>query len=657
MKYFLILFLIGTTVICLKAQKLNKVTIEDLQSSAHPLDSTASAAYLYSSVRNEYLTRGSNRKLQLKYIYRIKIYNSEGESYSEFRIPLYKNGADKQKIKDLDAVTYNLENGEITETKLEKKNIYEEESTDYVEYLVFALPNVRPGSIIEVRYTKWSPFISTIPKWNFQNWIPTDYSKFEILVPNRFSFTPIATGLIPLNLVEDKVYTSDSSVKVTYDVSNVPALKEDKYVLNENDYRTSLKYDIQSYTYIDGREELFSKDWKSIGQNLWESEYFGKATRRKLKDLNAIIDHARSLGNDLQKVQYLYDYVRENFQWNKTYTKYIDQGVKDAINSGSGNIAEINLMLCNLLIRADIEAYPMVTKYRFDGLLNPYSPSISELDYVFVSAIVNGNEIYMDASSKYLPMGTLPVRAYNLHALKVIDEASQLVDMRNKNMYQSVQLNNITFDEEEDCIRVESSCRLSKFAASKFRIELSESEEDEDEQDIERSNVAEEDEEEDDDAILREDLFEIDSIENLEDIYKPIKYAGHAVKYSTHKRIGDQIFINAVFDYGLEENPFTEEDRQYPVFYNQLSSIRRIINFKIPEGYTLEQVPEPLAISTHNKKINFIYDPKMVDDKLNITFYLNVNSDIILPEEYQDFSTIYDRIMEKQGEQIILRKK
>ena len=639
--------------------KLPKVTKEDLRQSVHKIDSTAEAAYMFRGVRVEYNFKGNSQELNLIYKFRIKIFESSGEDYAEFSIPLYSSGSDDEEIRKVKAVTYNLEGDKIVETKLEKRDIYEEKTADYLRQIKFAMPNVKPGSIIDVNYTVYSPFLYTIPKWYFQSWIPVDYSRFELLAPRPFSLTPIASGLIPLESKEEQVLTSWGKTNMlSYEVKDVPAIKEDEYVLNENDYRTGIKYEIYSLTYNTGEVEYFSKDWKTIGNNLLESKYFGSQVDQKLKDLNDVVDGVKSLSSEKEKAQYIYDYIIQNFRWNKEYGIFVDNGIKNLIKTGSGNVAEINLLLTNLLNKAGIAARPMLTKYRFNGILNPYYPSRSELNYVFVSADIDGKEIYMDASSQYLPMGTIPIRSLNIYALKVQKDASNVVNMSNNNLYQSVQMHNINLDEEDDCLMVDSHTRLAKYASTKFRINASEFENEEDNQNVENVNYGDDDLEEEDEEYeeIREDVFEIDTVEGFEDIYKPVSYSSHEIKYNTHKRLGNKIFINASFGYGLDENPFEEKSREFPVFYNQLSKIRRIINFEIPEGYKLASYPEKLSIGTSNKKISFIYDPKVLDNKLSITYYLHIGSDVILPTEYSDIVDIYDKIIAKQEEQIVLEK-
>ena len=593
----------------------------------------------------------------MDYHYKIKIYKEEGEKYGEFAIAIYKDGSSKERIENIKAYTYNYENGKIDKTRLEKSNVYEEETYGNWHQVKFAMPKVKAGSIIEVEYTKISPYIYTIPKWYFQNSIPTDYSRFELSVPDNFGLTPIATGTLALNVDQSVRNTSLGKItKLTYDISNVPAFKEDDYVLHENDYRSGLKYEILHYRFNNGTLKSFSKDWKSIGNILLDSEHFGKEITKKLKDLNPIVDKAKSL-EPIERMRFIHNYVSQNYNWNGYIDKYKETGLKDLVISRSGNVADLNLLLINLLSKSGLEVYPIATKTRFSGLLNQLYPSLSELNYVFAMVVINGESIFLDASSKYIPSGMLPTRAINISGLKIEKNASDIIPIYNPNDYQSVTIYKIDLDEENNALNFDCTSSMSKFAAAKFRMEHFDTENDEDNQDVESSKSdSEEESEEDEEDILLEDEVTIDTIENLEDIYTSVKLKFSQKKYSTHRTLGNDLYIDAVFDEGLAENPFTEETRDFPIFYNQRNNIRRIFTFEIPEGYTIKSIPEVLNVYTADKKGNFIYDAKIVGNKINVTFSFKILSDIILPTDYEALFSFYKLIIDKQNEKIVLTK-
>ena len=68
---------------------------------------------------------GNNKgwfSLEFKHFKRIHILNKNGYDVANVEIPLYTNGSAEEELNKLKAVTYNLENGKVTETKLDAKS-------------------------------------------------------------------------------------------------------------------------------------------------------------------------------------------------------------------------------------------------------------------------------------------------------------------------------------------------------------------------------------------------------------------------------------------------------------------------------------------------------------------------------------------------------
>ena len=670
--YLSILLFVGLSVFQINAQKIDPVNKTLFEDDTHPVYPESDACYLYSNLKASYVIIANRYNLELKYHYRIKIYNQSGESYAKFEIPLYSSGGTKEKVRDIKAVTYNYTDGKLTSTKLEKDNIFNEETTENWDHVKFALPQVKAGSVIDVSYTIVTPYIYTIPKWYFQHFIPVELSTFELYVPTYFGLTPVARGTIPLEFTDKDSNKSFVDERYfSYQARQVPPIKEDKYVLNEEDYRCGIKFEIHSVQFPSEPIKYLSKDWISIGDNLIKHDRFGKEIKKKHKDLQDVVENAKAIEDLTQRLIFVYDYVRENYNWNKNIGIYGENGSRELIKNNSGNVGDINLLLINLLNKADISSYPVATKYRFSGFLSDVYPSLSELNYVLAYVNIDNKTYLIDATSKNIPIGMLPTRAINISGLLIKEKNSKIIPVQNPNHYQSVTMSNVEFDEENDCLNFKSNSRLSKYAATKYRINADENDDDEDAQDVEATSATNntsdesdnegfdeesEDEYDEEEEELREDEFTVINLENFEDIYKPIKLEFHEVKNFTHKQIGNELFINCHFDMGITENPFTEESRDYPIFYSQLSDIRRIANFSIPEGYELASVPERLSMSIPSGGVQFLYEPKNIGDKISVTYYLKVASDIIMPEDYPGLVDLYDRIIKKQSEKIVLKR-
>lgn len=629
---------------------------ELLTQKFHPLDSTASAAYIKKNVEIEYnFDNPLGLHLEMKYHFVIKIYNEDGESYGTFQVPYYEKGGKKEKVRKIKAQTYNLVNGKIKSEQLSKKDIYKEETSGNWRKVTFALPNVKPGSVIEVQYTVSSPYVYSIPKWYFQNSIPTDYSSYIIDVPEYFTLTPVPTGSVLLSNEKKPVMSSQhGEIRHTLIGTKIKPYKKDKYVLNENDYRSGIKFELFSTKFPNRPTEYYSKDWNAIATNLNEADYFGRQIKKKLSDLNSIVEEALTIDRK-DRALFLYEYVRSNYTWNENYGIGSYDGLKKVVSNKSGGVGDINLLLVNLLKKSNLVAHPVVMKSRYDGLLNTSFPTLTELDYCIVYVELSPDEyILLDATSKLTPMGELPLRALNISGVVVRPDGAKIINMVNNNQYKVQTVSEYDVDVENNTLIGSSQRKRSNYAATKFRADL---EKENNEIDEEEDYQDEEGEQEDDiESYNLDNTYEVISLKNLEDIYKPISLEYKEELYTCSKIIGNKIFIDGSLDFGIKDNPFKEENREYPIFYNNKVSTKSIAAINIPEGYIIESIPESTSVTTPTKAATFRYDVKQQDGKLIIYYIFSVKQTNVGPGEYPALKNLYKIAADKAAEKIVLTK-
>src|SRR5688572_27416478 len=105
--------------------KFGDVPIENLKMLTYEKDTSASAVILadYGESIIQY-DQNDGFILHFERLRRIKILSKDGLDYANFSIPLYHDGGESEKLAGLKAVTYNLENGKVQETKLKNDGIF-----------------------------------------------------------------------------------------------------------------------------------------------------------------------------------------------------------------------------------------------------------------------------------------------------------------------------------------------------------------------------------------------------------------------------------------------------------------------------------------------------------------------------------------------------
>ncbi|HEY2722335.1 MAG TPA: DUF3857 domain-containing protein [Chitinophagaceae bacterium] len=180
--------------------EFGKIDLSDLQLKSCSFEPDAPALKLFDVQDVEFKVDPYSSRLITERRVRIKIFNQEGYKFASVKIPYYsKRGVTK--MKDLGGVVYSLDaTGNITIQKLEKKDFFKEKSEQNLGILNFTFPNLKPGSIVEFRYTKIEKNLIDIDPWTAQDEIPTQYTSITIKMPIFSS-------------IREKIYGLDSIVK------------------------------------------------------------------------------------------------------------------------------------------------------------------------------------------------------------------------------------------------------------------------------------------------------------------------------------------------------------------------------------------------------------------------------------------------------------
>jgi hypothetical protein len=103
--------------------KFGNVNADDFKTTVYPIDSSASAVIIADVGSTEIV--GNNKggfSLLFKNYRRAHILNKNGYDIANIEIPLYADGDAEEQLENLKAITYNLENGKVVETKLDVKS-------------------------------------------------------------------------------------------------------------------------------------------------------------------------------------------------------------------------------------------------------------------------------------------------------------------------------------------------------------------------------------------------------------------------------------------------------------------------------------------------------------------------------------------------------
>ncbi|WP_299106725.1 hypothetical protein [uncultured Winogradskyella sp.] len=677
MKHFLIIILSIITLNSINCQdyKFGEISKLELQEKYYPMDSAANAAILYRNENISFEFSQNNGFTQLKeIIMKIKIYNKEGLDWANEKIILYQGRSGNNiSIKGIKGYTYNLEEGKIKKDKLKNEGIFTEKATNLYSISSFTLPNVKAGSIVEYRYVIRSPFIQ-IDDVELQFSIPVKKLDVNIFTPQFYNYKKLLNpkAFYTPSYIEKKIYKTISMTqrvsnnspksgvnqlgngstisknKITYfdnkivlSEENIPSLRAESFAGSINNYKAKLSLELEAKLSIEGYlEKSYATSWEKVAKTIYESPDFGG----QLGDFSIYKDDLEAIlagvTDDFEKAFLVENFVKSRVKWNGSYGKYAQKGIRLAYKEHDGNVADINLMVVSMLRSQGVNANPVILSTRNNG--TPLFPTREGFNYVICSVENDGEMLLIDATEQYSTNNVLPKRVLNWQGRLIENEkVSRWINMKpSKNSVESTMLN-VTID-DDFTVSGKVVKHLTNYIAYSYRNKY--------------ASMTNEDHikslEKDKGAIEINEL----SIDNVKNATHPIKVSYEYELSDGIEEVGDKIYFSPMLFFATKENPFKLEERQYPIDFVIPYSEKYMVNIKLPEGYTVESLPNSEGLEFKDANVKFTYLIQQNGDFLQLKAQLDIVNPLILPKDYKDFKAFYSKIVEKQAEQIVLNK-
>ena len=238
---------------------MGKVTYFDLEMKDYKKDTSASAVVL-NELGQAFISDQQNEGLIFEHYLKIKILKRRGFGQSNFEIRLHKGVKNQETMEFVVASTYNLEKGLKKEIKMDAKNIFRQDDRKYSSSVKFTLPDIREGSVIEVKYKINSPFIFNFRSWEFQSDIPKVHSEYWALIPANYIYNIALKGYYKLtknesSLVEDCFQPGGGAkancALLKYGMDDVPAFQNEQYMTAESNFISAIHFELSEIRYFD----------------------------------------------------------------------------------------------------------------------------------------------------------------------------------------------------------------------------------------------------------------------------------------------------------------------------------------------------------------------------------------------------------------------
>lgn len=640
--------------------KFGDIKPEDFATSVYPLDTSADAIYLFDVGSAEY--EGNNKgdfSVISQKKTRIRLLDKKSfDDLATVIIYLYNSEDIQDKLTDFEAATYNLEDGKVVVTKIEKSSLFKEKDGNY-QILKFTFPNIKAGSIIEYHYKVNSPYPYSIDPWNFQSSYPKLWSEYTVMVPQFYDFITFRQGYLPYAIDTSDAYrdnfllrdngdasSSAAPFSVTTEVfkhqwaiKDVPAIKKEVYTTTVDNYRSRISFQLSALKFPDAPVRPYLQDWKGMVEELMKRDDFGENLSHDfswLKDDIKLADATN--GKTLDNASNLYKFVQKNYTCIDDDGIYLSQALKKTWQSKKGNSTDINMLLIAMFRSLGFNADPVILSKRDHGKTYDLYPIMSKFNYTIARVTVGDDYYLLDASDKNLGFGILGDECYNGNA-RVVAPMPVLVNLSADSLKEA----SITFVS----LMNDSTNNMSGLYSSQLGQ-------------IQSLNVRRAFNKMNKDDFFKEVLKDYSdgvtisntTIDSLEIPTEPI-----TIKFELSTKMEeDIIYFNPMMGEEQKENPFVAAERFYPVEMPYTTDETYICNMEIPQGYKVDEIPKSARINFNENEGSFEYIIAEGGGRIQLRCRLKINKATFDPEDYETLRDFYSFIVEKEGEQIVFKK-
>jgi hypothetical protein len=566
---------------------------------------------------------------------RIKILNQREVDRGNITIRFYSKDQFEY-ITSIKGVTFNQEGSEPVLTHLDTKSVYTEKEDDRYSTMKFAMPNVKPGCIIEYEYDSYMKHYGGLNYWRFQHDIPIIKSSYFLtIIPGReFQYSVQKKASYPIIV---KPMTEQG--KVYFEMDNIPGLKFEPYMEAVNDYLQRVEFQLAAYTNSFGDKTRVNQTWRDLAYDLLNDKEFGGAIKKNLSKLDEIKTIVATETTDSGKLAVIYNYVRTNFKWNGHNSKFAIDGLKDVWEKRSGTSGEINLLLLNLLETFSIEASPILVAERDFGKIDTTYPFQNRFNKVAAYVKIGGQTFILDATQKFNPPGLIPYPLLNTIGFVVDKKNFRLIRiLNNRDAYQNTIIVTAKMDDSgvlkgtadiaSSAYAKEIRARHIKANPKRFLKQLTE----------ESAN---------------DPTIDIYTFENLDEDNKPLL---QKLEFHTELNVnGGFVFLGPGFFTGLIKSPFTTEERFTNVNFGYPYDITVEATIQLPGKSKVDKLPEDKSQAFGGGLIIVSRQFKSENNVLHISMHFKQTLTLVQNDQYASLRSIYQTVMELLNEPILVK--
>lgn len=570
----------------------------------------------------------SNDNIEFKYHVRMKVLTVAGvDEIGEHSVTYYKK---YDKLKRFKAHTITPDG---KKHKIEKNAIFEKTSGN-VKRKTFAFPALEPGAIIEYQYSIISKRYQYLKPWYFQNNIYTLKSEFSATVGSGFTYNVLYQNVPPefreakmKEVVDINQASTFATLKTyTWTRENLPPITDEPYMSDENDYRSSLRF--QLVTYEDAYNYIkFLKTWPELGE-IKQKDFDDYCN--KDKEIKKLAEEVtQGLNTDIEKSRAIYEFVTNEYKTSEDYVYryFVNEKLSDMLREKRGSGEEKNILLARMHAAAGIPSWPVLISLRTNSRFNPDFPYLPQFNYIIAFVQFEKSYEFLDTSNKLSPYGILPPQCLADGGLLVDGKNSELVRIPIRPI-ESIRTDRTrVYVSADGQVACSTQSRFTGYYASRMAKLL---------------------EKKDTEEFVKDYFVEdLNVTYSLGDYECALDSAGEFVMTAnfTADELVTTLDNNLLIQtprYYFQSNPFKSEKRFFPVDFTYPFTYRNIVDIFLEDTAVENILPESFFKVIDGAQIR--RNASVNDSCITVDFTLIVEEPLFRPAKYPELRELFDMV-------------
>jgi hypothetical protein len=644
-----------------RAEQFTAPTKEELAMTSLPGYPGVAAVVLF----REELTRDDLHVVQ--HYDRIKVLTEEGKKYANVELGYvstsgdYEWSGDDKTLGSIAGRTIHPDGTIIPFTGKPYKKTYVKTGNAKYQAMIFTLPDVEVGSIIEYRYdTRISDNMYEAPDWIIQGelyvksahyaWYPTIHD----LVDNKqrsidsISWFPILPPDAKIERREMPAAGFANAPQHVYEltVKDVPPQVKEEYMPPIANYSYRVLFNFSPYRSGDEYWKSEGKDWSK------RTNSFEKPNSDLTKATDAIIAGAATPDAKLRKI-YASVMALENSDYTREHGAREDKAnglgklndADDVLKHKRGDSTQLAKLFVSMARAAGLPADLMLVPDRSRNLFMSGWLTFSQFDDAIAIVNIDGKDQFFDPGSRDCPYGQLAWEHTFLQGLRQKGDEAIFTDTPGSNYLanKTIRVANLNMDSNG---QITGKIDLTFVGATALRW---------------RQDALRGDQESVKHGLRThlEDMipksFEVKdvAISNLDDYEQPLKVT-YTIAGTMGTRAGKRLLMPADLFLANDQAVFTQEKRQLAVYFHYPETVQDALRINFPTGFSIEATPSD---SKFNLPKEAVYDMTVAAAPTNFTTrrIMVFNDIFILAADYTPLRSFYSQFEANDQQSVVLK--